>query len=80
MTDINQKISELYRADSARIIAVLTRIFGLHNYALVEDVLQEAFGKALINWKSHSVPDNPSSWILKTAKNAAIDTGQILVI
>lgn len=74
MTDITQKISDLYRTDSARIIAVLTRVFGLHNYALVEDVLQEAFGKALINWKTHCIPDNPSSWILKTAKNAAIDT------
>jgi RNA polymerase sigma-70 factor (ECF subfamily) len=74
MSEINETLAKLYRTDSASIIAVLTRLFGMHNYALVEDVLQEAFGKALVNWQSHSIPDNPSGWILTAAKNAAIDT------
>ena len=54
-------------------VAVLTRIFGLHNLDLVEDVVQEAFGKALTEWR-FKVPDNPPAWLMVTARNKAIDT------
>jgi RNA polymerase sigma factor (sigma-70 family) len=51
----------------------LTRIFGVHNLALAEDVVQDAFCRALEVWKIRGVPDNPSAWLMKTAKNRAID-------
>jgi RNA polymerase sigma-70 factor (ECF subfamily) len=54
-------------------VAVLTRIFGLHNLQLAEDVVQEAFLKAMQVWKFDQVPDNPSAWLMQTARNKAID-------
>lgn len=54
-------------------VAVLTRLFGLHNLALAEDVVQDAFCRALEVWKLRGVPDNPSAWLMKTAKNRALD-------
>ena len=54
-------------------VAALTRIFGLENLALAEDVVQDAFCRALEIWKLRGVPDNPSAWLMKTAKNRAID-------
>ena len=54
-------------------MAVLTRIFGSHNFELAEDTLQDAFSKALIHWQQTGIPDNPSAWIIQTAKNQAID-------
>lgn len=54
-------------------IAVLTRIFGIHNLELVEDTVQETFLKALQVWKFQSIPDNPSGWLMQVARNRTID-------
>jgi predicted RNA polymerase sigma factor len=54
-------------------IAVLTRIFGVHNLALAEDVVQDAFCRAVEIWKFRGVPENPSAWLMATAKNRALD-------
>jgi RNA polymerase sigma factor (sigma-70 family) len=51
----------------------LTRIFGVHNLALAEDVVQDAFCRALEVWKLRGVPENPSAWLMRSAKNRAID-------
>ncbi len=54
-------------------IAVLTRIFGIHNLELVEDTVQETFLKALQAWKYRPVPDNPSAWLMQVARNRTVD-------
>ena len=54
-------------------VAALTRIFGFHNLALAEDVVQEAFCRATEVWAFRSVPENPSAWLMATAKNCALD-------
>src|ERR1700756_105185 len=63
----------LFRREAGRIVAALTRLFGMHNLALAEDVAQEAFCRALEVWRFRGVPDNPSAWLMTTAKNRAID-------
>ncbi len=54
-------------------VATLTRIFGVQNLALAEDVVQDAFCRALEVWKLSGVPENPSAWLMATAKNRALD-------
>lgn len=54
-------------------VAVLTHLFGVHNLELVEDVVQDAFCRALEVWKFHGVPENPSAWLMATAKHRALD-------
>lgn len=54
-------------------VAVLTRLFGLHNLALAEDVVQDAFCRAIEVWKLRGVPENPSAWLMTAAKNRALD-------
>jgi len=63
----------LFRRESGRMIAALTRIFGVHNLALAEDVVQDAFCRALEVWRIRGIPENPSAWLMATAKNAALD-------
>jgi RNA polymerase sigma factor (sigma-70 family) len=63
----------LFRREAGRMVAALTHIFGLNNLALAEDVVQDAFCRALEVWKLRGIPDNPSAWLMKTAKNRAID-------
>jgi RNA polymerase sigma-70 factor (ECF subfamily) len=54
-------------------VAALTRIFGVHNLALAEDVVQDAFCRALEVWRICGTPENPSAWLMATAKNGALD-------
>src|SRR6266699_2157601 len=56
-----------------RMVATLTRIFGVENLALAEDVVQDAFCRALEVWKFRGVPENPSAWLMATAKHRALD-------
>jgi RNA polymerase sigma factor (sigma-70 family) len=63
----------LFRRESGRLVAALTRIFGVHNLALAEDVVQDAFCRALEVWKVRGVPDNPPAWLMSVAKHRALD-------
>ena len=63
----------LFRHESGRLVAALTRLLGVHNFALAEDVVQEAFCRASEVWKFRGVPDNPGAWLMATAKNCALD-------
>jgi RNA polymerase sigma factor (sigma-70 family) len=54
-------------------VAVLTKIFGTENLDLSEDVVQDTFINAIQIWALKGVPDNPSSWLFRVAKNKAID-------
>lgn len=62
-----------FRHESGRLLAALTRLFGVHNLALAEDVTQHAFCQALEVWKVRGVPERPSAWLLATAKHRALD-------
>jgi len=63
----------LFRRESGRLVAALTRVFGVANLALAEDVVQDAFCRALEVWKHTGVPDNPAAWLMAAAKNRALD-------
>jgi RNA polymerase sigma factor (sigma-70 family) len=63
----------LFRQEAGRMVAALTRIFGVHNLALAEDVVQDAFCRALEVWRFRGIPENPSAWLMATAKHRAID-------
>jgi RNA polymerase sigma-70 factor (ECF subfamily) len=64
---------QFFRHQSGRMVVALTRLFGMHNLALAEDVVQDAFCRAIEVWKFKGVPRNPSAWLMATAKNRAVD-------
>ena len=70
---MNAAGDHLFRREAGRMVATLTRIFGVHNLALAEDVVQDAFCRALEVWKFRGMPENPSAWLMATAKNRALD-------
>jgi RNA polymerase sigma-70 factor (ECF subfamily) len=63
----------LFRRETGRIIAALTRLFGLDNLELAEDVVQEALCRALEVWHLRGIPENPAAWLMATAKHRAVD-------
>ena len=70
---ISQLVEHLFRHESAKMVATLTRIFGIEHWNLAEDVVQEALGRALQTWPYRGVPENPSAWIMRASRNLALD-------
>lgn len=70
---MNNYFDRIYRTEFPRIFAVLTRLFGAENIELAEDTVHDAFDKALHHWRQNGLPENPEAWLMKTAKNRAID-------
>jgi len=62
-----------FRHEFGRIVATLTRLFGVGNVALAEDVAQDAFCRAMETWMLRGLPKNPSAWLMATARNRALD-------
>ena len=54
-------------------VSILTKIFGTENLETAEDVVQQTFIDAINVWKFKGVPDNPSAWLFRVARNKAID-------
>ena len=64
-------IEQVYRNESARILATLIRLLG--DFDLAEEVTQEAFAVAVEQWPRQGVPENPRAWLVSTARNKAVD-------
>jgi RNA polymerase sigma factor (sigma-70 family) len=65
-------VEHFFRHEAGRLVAVLTRIFGWQNFDLVEDMVQATLLDALQSWQIQ-VPDNPSGWVHRIAKNKILD-------
>jgi RNA polymerase sigma-70 factor (ECF subfamily) len=70
---VSPPVEHLFRREAGRITATLVRIFGLRNLALAEDVVQEAFCRALEIWPFKGTPLDPAAWLMTTARNCARD-------
>src|SRR4051812_5783428 len=70
--DTHRAVETVWRMESARLIAGLTRI--VRDVGLAEDLAQDALVAALKQWPESGVPDNPGAWLMATAKHRAIDT------
>ena len=70
---VKRSIDHLFREQAGQVVATLTRIFGPEHLELAEEVVQDAFIRALKTWPFHGIPDNPRAWILKVARHRALD-------
>jgi RNA polymerase sigma-70 factor, ECF subfamily len=69
--DIHRTIDAVWRIESAKLIAGLTRLVG--DVGLAEDLAQDALVAALERWPESGIPDKPAAWLMATAKHRAID-------
>jgi RNA polymerase sigma-70 factor (ECF subfamily) len=76
MTDadntISERVEEIYRLESRRILATLIRLLG--DFDLAEEALQNAFAAAVVAWPRDGVPDNPRAWLVSAGRFKAVDT------
>jgi RNA polymerase sigma-70 factor, ECF subfamily len=70
-TETHRAIEAVWRIESARVIAGLTRI--VRDVGIAEELAQDALVAALEQWPSAGIPDKPGAWLMATAKHRAID-------
>ncbi|WP_428668332.1 RNA polymerase sigma factor [Runella sp.] len=73
MTEVNRMAEHLFRHESGKMLAVLTRLFGFSNYDTARDVVQDTLLAAMQHWKLNGIPENPTAWLYATAKNKVFD-------
>lgn len=70
-TATEQTVETVFRLESPRIIAAVTRT--VRDIGIAEELAQDALVAALEQWPRDGVPDNPGAWLMATAKHRAID-------
>jgi len=71
--NITQLVDHLFRHESGKMISVLSRLLGLQNIETAQDIVHDTLLQAMNTWGFKSIPDNPSAWLYRVAKNKAID-------
>ncbi|MFD3686845.1 sigma-70 family RNA polymerase sigma factor [Nocardiopsis sp. NPDC058631] len=71
MTDAHRTVDAVWKLESARIVAGLTRM--VHDVGAAEELAQDALVAALEQWPGTGVPDNPGAWLMAIAKRRAVD-------
>ena len=70
---IDQLVDHLYRHESGKLVAMLTRVFGTENIELAEDVVQDSLVEAMKDWPYKGLPSDPSAWLYTVARNKALN-------
>src|SRR5436190_21911708 len=70
-TDVQRTIHAIWRIESAKLIAGLTRV--VRDVGLAEELAQDALVAALESWPRSGIPDNPAAWLMTTARRRGID-------
>lgn len=72
-SDVRGLAEHLFRNEAGRLVSVIAGIYGARHLQMAEDVVQEAMIRAMRSWPVGGIPEKPSAWLLRTAKNLAID-------
>jgi RNA polymerase sigma factor (sigma-70 family) len=70
-TETHRAIEAVWRIESARVIAGLTRI--VRDVGVAEDLAHDALVAALEQWPESGIPEKPGAWLMSAAKHRAID-------
>jgi len=74
VTTPDQRLADhLFRREAGRMVAALVRALGVRHLALAEDAVQDALLRALETWRFAGTPENPAAWLMRTARNRAVD-------
>jgi RNA polymerase sigma factor (sigma-70 family) len=71
VSEAREAVAAVWRIEAARITGALGRYTG--DFALAEDLAQEALAEALVAWPRDGVPRNPAGWLLTVGRRRAID-------
>ncbi len=70
---IHKTVDHLFRHESGRMIAVLSKLLGLQQLHMAQDIVQDTLLQAMTTWPFSGLPDNPAGWLHRVARNKAVD-------
>ena len=71
--NVSKLVDHLFRHESGKMISVLSKLLGLQNLETANDIVQDSLLQAMNTWSFKGIPDKPSAWLYRVAKNKAID-------
>lgn len=72
MSEPGKLAEHFFRHEYGRLVAILTRGTGVQHLEAVEDAVQAALTSALESWTVAGVPDNPTAWLFRVARNGLV--------
>lgn len=71
--NITKLTDHLFRHESGKMVAVLSKLLGIRHIETAQDIVQDTLLQAMNTWGFNGLPENPSAWLMRVAKNKAID-------
>jgi RNA polymerase sigma factor (sigma-70 family) len=65
-------ILQLFRQEFSKMVAVISKLFGLQHIEIAEDIVSETFLQASQNWSKDKIPPNPTAWLYAVAKQKTL--------
>ena len=65
-------IAKLFRSEFSKMVAVISKLFGLQHIELAEDIVSETFLQATETWGTNGIPQNPAAWLYAVAKQKTL--------
>jgi RNA polymerase sigma factor (sigma-70 family) len=72
MKQETELIPHLFRQEFSKMVAVISKVFGLQHIEIAEDIVSETFLSATENWKQKGTPAHPTAWLYSVAKQKAL--------
>lgn len=67
-----ESLKQLFQQEFAKMVAVISKLFGLEHIELAEDLVSETFLQATTTWANKGVPENPAAWLYAVAKQKTL--------
>lgn len=65
-------LKQLFQQEFSKMVAVISRLFGLEHIETAEDIVSETFLQAAETWGEKGLPPNPAAWLYAVAKQKTL--------
>jgi predicted RNA polymerase sigma factor len=72
MEQENETLKSLFQKEFSKMVAVISKQFGLQHIEIAEDIVSETFLFALQTWEIKGLPANPTAWLYMVAKQKTL--------
>lgn len=72
MQEEKDLLKHIFQKEFSRMVAIISRQFGLQHIETAEDIVGETFLTAAETWGMKGIPENPGAWLYTVAKNKTL--------
>ena len=65
-------LKHLFQQEFSKMVAVISKLFGLQHIEIAEDIVSETFLQATETWDAKGIPANPTAWLYAVAKQKTL--------